>query len=152
MLKLFSMSSLIRILAILLAVYFMPYGCGVKGDPVPHDRTRPAACLVRWSSYRVLEIRLPTKDECGNSLVGIEKVRVYYLPLSYDRPTGSSVITRGKVVMEKNRPNITNLSELVTLDMHKINYPPGWLAVVAMRVGDIVGVPSETLVWLDSSS
>jgi hypothetical protein len=146
------MSNLIRILAIPLAVYFMPYGCGRKGDPVPHAMARPAACLVRWSSYRVLEIKLPTKDECGHSLVGIEKVRVYYLPLSYDRPTGSSVITRGKVVMEKNRQNVTNLSELVKLDLQKINYPPGWLAVVAMRVGDIIGVSSETLVWLDSSS
>ena len=146
-----SMSSLIRVLVFMLLACLVPCGCGRKGDPLPRFKTRPAACLVRWISYRVLEVTLPDKDEFGHSLLGIDKVRVYYLPLNYDRPTGDAIIARGQVIMERSQPAIADLKEPFRLDLKQLNYSSGWLTVVAVRVGDVIGVPSETLVWLDSS-
>jgi len=147
------MSSLMRMLAVsLFLVYFMSYGCGRKGDPIPRPIARPSVCSVRWSSCRVLDIQLPTKDEDGHNLIGVEKVRVYYVPMGYDRPTGDFIITSGQVIMEQSQKNVTNLRSQVRLDLQEINYPPGWLTVVAMRVGGVAGVPSETLAWMDSSS
>lgn len=152
MLESFGASSLIRILVISLATCFVPlYGFGRKGDPVSRPRTKPAACDVEWSSYRILEIKLPVKDEHHHSLVGIDKIRIYYLSLDQNRPTGDAIVAKGKVIMEQRRSNVTNLRDSVKLDLRQLNYSSGWLTVVAMRVGDVIGVPSETLVWLDSS-
>ena len=152
MLKTFSMSDLIRTLTLSLTVFFMSYGCGKKGDPVPYIRARPAACIAKWNSHRVLDVTLPSRDEYGHDLVSIDKIRIYYLALGNDRPVGDTVITKGLVIMEQSRPDVTNLRDSIKLDLRQMNYPPGWLTVAAVRVGGVVGLPSETLVWLDSSS
>jgi hypothetical protein len=129
----------------------MTLGCGRKGDPVPHPRTAPAACAAQWVAVRTLEVRLPAVDAQGVKLVGLEKVRVYYLPLGYARPSGAEVLARGQVVLEKARPNLPRPGEVLRLDLKDIARPPGWLAVTALRVGDVQGAPSEPVVWLDPS-
>jgi hypothetical protein len=149
MLEYCRMLRLLRFFILLLIGCLVPYGCGRKGDPLPRTRVRPAACPVQWISHRILEIKIPFNDEFGNRLVGIEKVRIYYLPLSYDRPNGDLIITKGQVIIERKLPNVTSLGKSVKLDLKQFSYPPGWLVVVAVRVGDIIGVPSETLVWPD---
>jgi hypothetical protein len=123
--------------------------CGRKGDPIPGTRSAPAACSARWASHRVLEIRLPTRDALGSALIGVEKVRVYYLPLAASRPTAEEVLARGQVVMERSRPALPAPGGILQLDLKQIGRKPGWLVVVAVRVGDVLGAPSETLAWLD---
>jgi hypothetical protein len=126
-----------------------PLGCGRKGDPIPHTRTAPAACSAQWISTRVLEVRLPATDAQGSHLVGLEKVRIYYLPLGYSRPTGDEVVGRGQVVMERKRPDLPRPGKVLQMDLTQIGRAPGWLVATAVRVGDVLGVPSEPLPWLD---
>jgi len=92
---------------------------------------------------------LPTRDALGNSLVGLEKVRVYYLPLAFTRPTGEEVLSRGRVVLERTRPNLPDPGSTLLMDLHQIGRPAGWLVAVAVRVGDVLGEPSDPLPWLD---
>ena len=127
----------------------MLFGCGRKGDPVPRPRTAPAACAVRWLPNRVMEVRLPTRDALGGKLMGLEKVRVYYVPLGYARPSSAEVLSRGQVVMERGRPNLPNPGQVVQMDLKQIGRPAGWLVATALRVGDVIGVPSEPVAWLD---
>ena len=61
--------------------------CGRKGEPLPRPRTAPAACRADWIELRKLELVLPGKDVQGSSLVGLEAVRIYYLPLDAGRRT-----------------------------------------------------------------
>ena len=124
-------------------------GCGRKGDPVPQPRTAPAACAVKWVTGRILEVRLPSRDARGNRLVGLEKVRIYYLPLASARPESADVVARGQVVMERARPNLPGPGETLRLDLKQIGRPPGWLVAVSLRVGDVTGAPSEPVPWLD---
>ena len=123
--------------------------CGRKGDPIPRPRTAPAACAIRWVGSRTLEVRLPGRDALGGRLVGLEKVRIYYLPLGYVRPSGAEVLARGQVVMERARPNLPDPGETLQLDLQQIGRPAGWLAATALRVGDVLGAPSEPVPWLD---
>lgn len=123
--------------------------CGRKGDPIPRLRAAPGPCAVRWVSHRVLEVRLPTVDAQGNRLVGVEKVRVYYLPLGSARPSAAEVLARGEVVLERSRPDLPGPGEILTLDMRQIGHPPGWVVAAAVRVGNGVGAASEPLAWLD---
>jgi hypothetical protein len=123
--------------------------CGRKGDPVPRTRSAPASCTARWVGPRILEVRLPLRDVLGTGLVGLEKVRVVYLPLGYARPTGEQVLARGVVVMERSRPNLPRPGEVLRLDLSQIGRAPGWLVATAVRVGDVVGAPSEPVPWLD---
>lgn len=123
--------------------------CGRKGDPIPRTRAVPAACVARWASHRVLEVRLPTLDARGEELGGIEKVRVFYLPLGSSRPTGQAVLAAGEVVLERARPDLAGPGGLVRLDMSQVGRPSGWIVAAAIRVGNGVGAPSEPLPWLD---
>jgi hypothetical protein len=123
--------------------------CGRKGDPVPRARTAPAACVARWAAPRILEARLPQRDALGGDLVGLEKLRVVYLPLGYARPTAEEVLAKGVVVLERSRPNLPKPGGVLRLDLSQIGRPPGWLVVTAVRVGDVVGAPSEPVPWLD---
>lgn len=123
--------------------------CGRKGDPIPRPRTAPSACSAHWQADRIMAVRLPTRDALGNSLVGLEKVRVYYLPLAFTRPTGEEVLSRGQVVLERTRPNLPDPGSTLLMDLHQIGRPAGWLVAVAVRVGDVLGEPSEPLPWLD---
>lgn len=124
-------------------------GCGRKGDPIPHPRAAPGPCAVRWTSPRILEVRLPTRDATGSRLVGLEKVRIYYVPLGYAKPAPEVVLARGQVVLERSRPNLPDPGEAVQMDLHQIGRPAGWVVAVALRVGDVMGAPSEPLPWLD---
>ena len=140
-----SPSTLLPFVAILLV---LP-GCGRKGDPIPRPRSAPKACEVRWSDLRTLEIRVPSQDVHGEDLVGVERVRVYYLALGNVRPTQQEVLTRGEVVLERRRPDLPTPGGRFRLDLKEINRPTGWMVVSALRVGDVVGAPSEVLVWMN---
>jgi hypothetical protein len=116
---------------------------------VPRTRTAPAACFAQWAGLRILAVRLPTRDARGGRLVGLEKVRIYYLPLGYARPSGEDVVARGQVVLERSRPDLPSPGETLNLDLKEIGRPAGWLVAVAVRVGDVRGAPSEPLAWLN---
>ena len=97
---------------------------------------------------RLLEITLPQQDIRGDSLVGIETLRIYYLALGSARPTPEEVVTKGEVVLEQRRPDLPSPGRRFEMDLKSIERPPGWIVVAAVRVGDVVGVPSDTLPWL----
>jgi hypothetical protein len=98
-----------------------------------------------------MEVRLPTRDATGSRLVGLEKVRIYYVPLGYAKPAPEVVLARGQVVLERSRPNLPDPGQAVQMDLHQIGRPSGWVVAVALRVGDVMGAPSEPLPWLDPS-
>ncbi len=122
-------------------------GCARKGDPIPRPRSEAQACQVQWKGPRLLEVTLPLKDIKGNSLVGLETIRVYHLALGSARPTPAEVLARGEVVLEQRRPDLPSPGKRFDLDLKGIGRPPGWIVVAAVRVGEVVGVPSETLPW-----
>ena len=127
----------------------MALGCGRKGDPIPRPRAAPAACAIHWVSPRLLEVQLPGRDALGGRLVGLEKVRVYYLPLGNAKPAADLVLAKGQVVLERSRPNLPDPGRVVQLDLRQIGRPAGWLVAVALRVGNVMGAPSEPVAWLD---
>jgi hypothetical protein len=81
--------------------------------------------------------------------VGLEKVRIYYLPLGNAKPAAELVLAKGQVVLERSRPNLPDPGQLLQLDLKQIGRPAGWLVAAALRVGDVVGAPSEPVPWLD---
>jgi hypothetical protein len=81
--------------------------------------------------------------------VGLEKVRIYYLPLGYARPAADLVVAKGQVVLERSRPNLPDPGRVLLLDLKQIGRPAGWLVATALRVGDVVGAPSEPVAWMD---
>ena len=97
----------------------------------------------------MLKVRLPVKDSRGMELVGFERVAVYYLPMGAARPLPGEVIARGEVVMERRRPDLPGPGQTLLIDLKEVNRPAGWVVVSAIRVGNVVGAPSETLPWLD---
>ena len=141
--------SALRPLALLLVAAAMALSCGRKGDPVPRPRAAPRVCAVRMAGLRGLKVRLPRLDQSGHSMDGIERVRVYYAPLGAARPTAWEVLARGEVLLERSRPDLPDPGSELTLDLSRLQRPPGWLVVAAVRVGDVVGEPSEPLPWLD---
>lgn len=145
----YSLPNLIATSTICAGLCLGALGCGRKGDPVPRTRTAPAACFAQWAGLRILAVRLPTRDARGGRLVGLEKVRIYYLPLGYARPSGEDVVARGQVVLERSRPDLPSPGETLNLDLKEIGRPAGWLVAVAVRVGDVRGAPSEPLAWLN---
>jgi len=124
-------------------------GCGKKGDPIPRPRAEPRICEAQWASLRKLAVRLPLQDIRGNDLVGLERVRVYYVPLGTTRPSSQEVLTKGELIYERRRPDLPSPGKQLNLDLAQISRPAGWIVVTAVRVGDILGVPSEVLPWLD---
>ena len=102
-------------------------------------------------TLRQLEVTLPARDARGESLVGLEKLRVFYLPISIVKPSAREIVARGEVVVERRRPALPPPGERMRIDLSDLIRPQGWLAVVAVRVGDVVGPPSDPLVWLDPS-
>jgi hypothetical protein len=132
-----------------LALCLILSGCGRKGDPVPRHRAAPRACSTRWVRHRVLEVTLPSRDERDEALVGVERVRLYFLPLGPARPTALEVLARGEVILERRRPDVPESGRALRLDLKEIGRPAGWIVVAAIRVGDVLGVPSDPLPWLD---
>lgn len=123
--------------------------CGRKGDPVPRPRTEPQRTEARWADLRTLDVTLPVKDTAGSDLVGVEAVRVYYVPLGAARPTAQEILARDEVVLEKRRPDLPAPGRALRLDLSAFQRPAGWLVVVSVRVGNVVGRPSDVLPWLD---
>jgi len=126
-------------------------GCARKGDPIPRPLTQPAACTARWVELRVLEVTLPLADLKGKSLVGVERVRIFYLPMGASRPSAAQVLAAGEVILEKARPDLPRPGRSLRMDMKQIGRPAGWIVASAVRVGDVVGVPSEPIPWLDQA-
>ena len=127
----------------------MSSGCARKGDPIPRPLTPPASCEARWVAHRVLEVQLPMADRKGKALVGVERVRVFFLPLGPARPTGAQVLAAGEVILERSRPDLPGPGQTLRMDMRQIGRPAGWVVAAAVRVGDVVGAPSEPIPWLD---
>jgi len=122
--------------------------CARKGDPIPRPRTEAKACLARWEQFRLLAVTLPEQDIKGVSLVGLESVRVYHLPLGSARPSPAEVLAKGEVVLEQRRPDLPSPGRTFRMDLKGIGRPAGWIVVAAVRTGNVVGFPSDTLPWL----
>lgn len=81
--------------------------------------------------------------------MGVERVRVYFLPVGSAKPSASEVLSRGEVILERRRPDLPDPGQTLVLDLTEVVRPPGWIVVVSVRVGEVAGVPSEVLTWLD---
>lgn len=124
-------------------------GCGRKGDPIPRPRAAAQAMEVRLEGLRQIRLVLPSADVKGGPLAGVEVVRVLYLPLGLTRPTPEEVFSRGEVVLERRRPDLPGPGSALLMDLKSLQRPQGWIVVVAVRVGNVPGRPSEVLPWLD---
>lgn len=140
-----------RLCRISLAVVMVitTWACGRKGDPVPRPRALPAACRVQPVTLRRLAVTLPSVDVAGAGLAGVERVRVYYLPVGTTLPSASEVVAKGEVVLERSRPDLPGPGGTLELDLGGFRRPRGWLVVVAVRVGEVVGDPGTVQPWLD---
>ena len=128
-------------------------GCAVKKDPVPRPRAAPAACQGQWLDRWRLSVLLPasTQPDAGGrreSLRGLHRVRVLYLPLSGSRPTAPEVVQRGDVILERAMPDLPRPGERLVMDFTGQERGPGWIVVVASRVGEVAGDPGSVLPWL----
>ncbi len=135
------------VLAITLSV--ISIHCGRKGDPFPRPRAAAQAMEVHLDALRKLRMVLPLADAKGNSLVGIELVRVIYLPLGLTKPTPAEVFSRGEVVLERRRPDLPGPGGTFVMDLGSLQRPQGWIVVVAVRLGNVAGQPSEVVPWMD---
>ncbi len=104
---------------------------------------------VSFDGLRKLRMVLPSADAKGNSLVGIEIVRIIYLPLGLTKPTPEEVFSRGEVVLERRRPDLPGPGGTLVMDLGSLQRPQGWIVVVAVRLGNVAGRPSEVLPWMD---
>jgi hypothetical protein len=125
-------------------------GCGRKGDPIPAVRRPAQAPQARWKALRALEVTLPARDAAGDTLVGLEQVRLIWMPLGISRPSPQELLLRGEVVLERRRPDLPAPGGTLVMDLANLNRPAGWIVVVAVRVGEVPSAPSEVLPWLDS--
>jgi hypothetical protein len=123
--------------------------CGRKGDPIPRPRAAAQAPDARLEGLRKLRVVLPLTDTQGNSLVGIENLRIIYLPLGLTKPTSEEVFSRGEVVLERRRPDLPGPGETFIMDLGSLQRPQGWIVAVAVRLGNVAGRPSEVLPWMD---
>lgn len=137
-----------RLITLALCLGLLTVGCGRKGDPIPRPRAEPLACKAEWSSLRSLKVTLPSLDAKGHELLGIQSIRVYHLPTGAGRPLPMEVVQRGEVMLERSRPDVPGPGQQVYLDLTQRERPAGWIVVVAVRVGGVLGHPSETLPWL----
>jgi hypothetical protein len=135
------------LLAITLSV--LTLGCGRRGDPVPRPRAAAQAMEVRLEGLRQVRLVLPARDVKEGLLVGVELVRVLYLPLGLTKPTPEEVFARGEVVLERRRPDLPGPGESLLLDLKSLQRPQGWIVIVAVRLGNVPGRPSEVLPWMD---
>ena len=136
-------------LSVAVGLAFMGLACGRKGDPVPRPRALPGACAVRMVSLRRLAVTLPARDVTGAKLDGIERVRVYYLPMGASQPAAEEVAAKGEVVLERSRPDLPGPGETFELSLDGSRRASGWMVVVAVRVGEVVGLAGEVQPWLD---
>ena len=123
--------------------------CGRKGDPVPRPRAPAQAMEAQLEGLRKVRLVLPSVDVKGASLVGVEVVRVLYLPLGLTKPSSEEVFSRGEVVLERRRPDLPGPGGTLLMDLKSLQRPQGWIVVVAVRLGNVAGRPSKVLPWLD---
>lgn len=123
--------------------------CGRKGDPIPRPRAAARAPEVGWQALRKIRMVLPSQDEKGDDLVGIEVIRVLYLPLGLAKPTPQDVFSRGEVILERRRPDLPGPGQALILDLKSLQRPQGWIVLVAVRLGNVAGRPSDVLAWMD---
>ena len=123
--------------------------CGRKGDPIPRPRRAAQAMEVRLEGLRKVRLVMPSVDVNGDALVGVEILRVLYLPLGLTKPTPEEVFSRGEVVMERRRPDLPGPGAVLLMDLKSLQRPQGWFVVVAVRLGNVAGRPSEVLPWMD---
>jgi hypothetical protein len=128
---------------------FLTVHCGRKGDPIPRPRAAALAVEVHQESLRTVRLVLPSRDVHGDDLVGVEVVRVLFLPLGLAKPTPEEVFSRGEVVLERRRPDLPGPGQSLVMDLASLQRPRGWIVVVAVRLGNVAGRPSEVLPWLD---
>ena len=124
-------------------------GCARKGDPVPAAPVPPKAPEAAWSALRQLEVTLPSQDVKGDTLRGLEAIRILYLPLGLARPTAQDVFSHGEVVLERRRPALPAPGQPLSLPLGTLNRPAGWIVVVAVRTGQVPSAPSPVLPWLN---
>ncbi|WLT33269.1 hypothetical protein [Geothrix sp. PMB-07] len=127
---------------------FLTLHCGRKGDPIPRPRAAAQAMEVRLEGLRQLRMVLPTADVKGEGLSGVELVRVLYLPLGLAKPTPEEVFSRGEVLLERHRPDLPGPGGVLLMDLKNLQRSSGWLVVVAVRLGNVPGRPSEVLPWM----
>ena len=137
-------NSLLAITLGLLAIH-----CGRKGDPIPRPRLAAQAMGARLDGLRQVRLVLPSTDVKGDTLKGVEVVRVLYLPLGLAKPTPEEVFSRGEVVLERRRPDLPGPGEELVMDLKSLQRPQGWIVIVAVRLGNVAGRPSEVLPWMD---
>ena len=135
------------LLAITLSL--LAFHCGRKGDPIPRPRAAARPMEARLEGLRKVRLVLPSADVKGNALVGVELVRVLYLPLGLTKPTPEEVFSRGEVVLERRRPDLPGPGAVLVMDLKSLQRPQGWIVVVAVRLGNVAGRPSEVLPWMD---
>lgn len=123
--------------------------CGRKGDPIPRPRAAAQAMEARLEGLRKIRLVLPSADVNGVPLAGVESLRVIYLPLGLAKPSPEDVFSRGEVVLERRRPDLSGPGETLLLDLKSLQRPPGWIVVVAVRLGEVAGRPSDVLPWMD---
>jgi hypothetical protein len=128
---------------------FLAVHCGRKGDPIPRPRAAAQAMEARLEGLRKVRLVLPSTDVNGTPLAGVESLRVLYLPLGLTKPTSEEVFTRGEVVLERRRPDLPGPGETLIMDLKSLQRPPGWIVIVAVRLGEVPGRPSEVLPWMD---
>ena len=128
---------------------FLAVGCGRKGDPIPRPRAAAQAMEAQLEGLRKVRLVLPSADVNGTPLAGVESLRVLYLPLGLAKPTAEEVFSRGEVVLERRRPDLPGPGEVLTMDLKSLHRPPGWIVVVAVRLGEVPGRPSNVLPWMD---
>ena len=135
------------LLAITLSL--LAVGCGRKGDPIPRPRAAAQAMAARLDGLRKVRLVLPSADVKDDALVGVEVVRVLYLPLGLAKPTPEEIFSRGEVVLERRRPDLPGPGEELVMDLKSLQRPQGWIVIVAVRLGNVAGRPSEVLPWMD---
>ncbi len=135
--------------ALAITLCLLAVHCGRKGDPIPKPRSAAQAMEARLEGLRKVRLVLPSADVKGDGLAGIEVVRVLYLPLGLTKPTPEDVFSRGEVVLERRRPDLPGPGTALIMDLKSLQRPQGWIVVVAVRVGNVPGRPSEVLPWLD---
>jgi len=109
----------------------------------------PQACTAQWATLRELEVELPAKDVQGEFLVGVEQVRVYYLPLGLACPTPEEVVAKGEVLLEQRRPDLPSPGGKIRMNLKDFGRSSGWIVVVAVRVGGVIGRPSPVMPWVN---
>jgi hypothetical protein len=79
----------------------------------------------------------------------VEQVRVYFLPVGLAQPSSQDVLAKGEVILERRRPDLPAPGGSLVLDLKEISRPAGWIVVTSVRVGNVVGAPSEVIPWLE---